>query len=123
MNTKTLNIIGWVVSGLLAALFLMSASMKLMLNPEFLEKSKALNLSHEAIRMLGAIEVLSVILMLIPRTGVVGSLLLIAYMGGAVAAHLITGQPIVMLIVFQILIWVNAAIRFPEVSTRLFGKN
>ncbi|MCX8479242.1 MAG: DoxX family protein [Chitinophagales bacterium] len=120
MSKKTLNIIGWVLSGVLAIMFLMSASMKLMLNPEFLEKSKALNLSHDVIRALGAIEALAVILMLIPRTGVVGSLLLIAYMGGAMAAHLVTGQPVGMLIVFQVIIWANAAIRFPEVSKRLF---
>ena len=120
MSKKTLNIIGWVLSGVLAIMFLMSASMKLMLNPEFLEKSKALNLSHDVIRALGAIEALSVILMLIPRTGVVGSLLLIAYMGGAMAAHLVTGQPVGMLIVFQVIIWANAAIRFPEVNKRLF---
>jgi hypothetical protein len=41
-------------------------------------------------------------------------------MGGAMAAHLMTGQPLTMLIVFQIIIWANAAIRFPEVSQRLF---
>lgn len=117
MSSKAKNIIGWVLSGLLAFALIGSAIMKLKGGtPEMVQ-----SLGGETNMMiLGVLELVMVVLFLIPRTGIVGSLLMIAYMGGAMAVHLTTGQDIVVQTVIQSLIWITSAIRFPELTKRLF---
>lgn len=118
MNNKTKNIIGWVLAGLLSVAFIGSGFMKLTGgNPEMVK-----GLGGESNMMiLGILELLMVALFLYPKTGVVGALLMIAYMGGAMAVHLTTGQSIVVPTLIQGLIWITSAIRFPELTQRLFN--
>ena len=75
------------------------------------------------VTMLGVVELAMVALFLYPRTGVVGALLMIAYMGGAMALHLTTGQSVVAQTIIQILVWLVSALRFPELRQRLFSGN
>ena len=115
MNTKTKRIIGWMMAGILSLLFLGSGGAKLFAqDPEMVE---ALGGSTNMI-VLGLIEVVMVVLFLVPRTGVIGTLLMVAYMGGAMAVHLTTGQSMIVPTAIQMVIWITAAIRFPE----LFGR-
>lgn len=118
MNNKTKNIIGWVLAGLLSLAFVGSGFMKLTSS----DPNMAKMLGGQANMMaLGIIEMLMVALFLFPRTGVVGALLMVAYMGGAMAVHLTTGQSFVVQTVIQCLIWITSAIRFPELLDRLKG--
>jgi hypothetical protein len=48
-----------------------------------------------------------------------GSLLLAAYMGGAIATHLEHGQSIVAPCVIQTFLWIVAIYRFPELKSRI----
>ena len=122
MSPKVRNIIGWILTAMLAALFIWSASMKFIGGGPEMEKGMAeMGLTMDTIHILGAVEALAIILFIIPRTGVVGTMLLIAYLGGAIATHLEHGQPIMMPIIISIVLWITAAIRFPELTSRLFG--
>lgn len=116
MNNKTKNIIGWVLAGLLSLAFIGSGIMKLTSDDP--QMVKALGGQTNMI-VLGVLELVMVVLFLIPKTGVVGALLMIAYMGGAMAVHLTTGQSVVLQTVIQCLIWITSAIRFPELVGRL----
>lgn len=60
----------------------------------------------------------------LPRlsTPILGTLLLAAYMGGAIATHLEHGQSIIAPCVIQAFVWIVAVYRFPELRTRLFGQ-
>lgn len=120
MSQKFIKTTGWVLTIVLALLFAMSAFMKLMPNETTISQAAAAGLDADTYRMIGIIETVSLILFIIPRTGVLGSLLLIAYMGGAIVTHLEHQQPVVIAVTVQILIWITAAIRFPELRTRLF---
>ncbi len=71
---------------------------------------------------IGALEVFCTIVFLIPRTGVIGTLLLAAYMGGAIVTHLEHGESFIFQIVIAALIWICAFIRFPELTKRVLGK-
>lgn len=71
-------------------------------------------------RLIGLVEILALLLFIVPRTGVMGSLLLIAYMGGAIVTHLQHQQPVGMAITIQALVWITAVVRFPELRQRLF---
>jgi hypothetical protein len=120
MSPKTRNIIGWVLTGLLAVLFLWSAYGKFFGGPDMDKMAEGLGLTGGGLRLIGAVELLSLLLFIIPRTGVAGTLLLAGYLGGAIATHLEHGQPIMMPIAISVVLWITAAIRFPELTTRLF---
>ena len=123
MTSKTRNIIGWVLTGLLAIAFLASAAMKLMGSEEMVKNAGAWGISMTTVKLLAAVEITSFLLFAIPRTGLLGTLLLAAYMGGAIATHLEHGIPVFPPMIIEALVWITATIRFPELSRRLMGKN
>lgn len=121
ISTQTQTRIGWTMSILLSLLFAMSALMKITGNEEALKQAVAMGFDAGAYQSLGYVELLAIALFLFPRTGVVGALLLMVYMGGAICAHLVSHQQLVPVIAFEILLWLTAAFRFPELRERLFN--
>ena len=108
--SKASNISSWVISGLLTALFLFSASGKLFLHPEQMEQMKLGD--WRVIIALG--EIGSALLFLFPKTNKFGSLLLSSYMGGAIIIHMTSALSIGMPSVVLILVWLVAYLRNPE---------
>ena len=123
MTDKTKNIIAWVLAGLVAFVFLGSASGKLTGNAEGLKRAATFGIDASAYLNLGLIELVSVILFLIPRTGMIGTLLLSAYMGGAIATHLEHAQPVLIPCVILTFVLIVAAVRFPEMKMRLLNQS
>jgi hypothetical protein len=119
MISKPRIITGWVLSGLLAALYLFSAYNKLSGSEESIKGAVAMGLTASQLKLIGVIELLSITLFLIPRTGLLGTLLLAAYMGGAIATHLEHRLPVLAPCIIQAMVWITAVIRFPELSQRL----
>lgn len=120
MSQKTKNIIGWVLTGLLAFVFLASGIMKLMGGEEAVKGAESMGLSAGTLKAIGIVELISILLFIYPRTGVLGTLLLSAYLGGAIATHLEHQQPIQIPAIIEAVLWITAIIRFPEISRRLF---
>lgn len=112
MQTKkssTRIITGWILAGLLTALFLFSSYGKFV-NPQLTEHLKLGDW-----RIIIAIgEIFSAILFLFPKTSKWGTILLSSYMGGAIVAHMISGTSIIMPSVVLIIIWTTGFIRNPE---------
>jgi len=107
--SKSSKIIAWVISGLLTALFLFSASGKI-LHPEQMAQMKLADW-----RIIIAIgEIVSSLLFLIPKTNKLGTILLSSYLGGAIIIHMTGGMPITMPTVVLILVWITGALRNPE---------
>ena len=119
MSQKTITITGWIFTFILALLFSMSAFMKLTQNEAALAQAAAIGLDAATYRFIGVIEIVSLMLFIVPRTGVLGTLLLAAYLGGAIVTHLQHQQPIVVAVGVQMLLWITAVIRFPELRQRL----
>ena len=122
MTDKTKKIIHWSLTGLLAFVFLGSAMGKFTADVKALEMAASFGLDASAYKMLGVIELISVILFIVPRTGILGTFLLAAYMGGAIATHLEHEQSIVAPCIIQSFLWIVAFVRFPELSVRLRNK-
>lgn len=122
MTEKTKNIALWVLTGLVAALFLFSAFGKLAGGADSEKMAEGIGLTASSLKMIGIVELIAVILFVIPRTGVLGTLLLAAYMGGAIATHVEHGQDIMAPCVIQAFVWIVAVLRFPELRQRLLGK-
>lgn len=122
MNDKTKNIISWTLTGIVSVLFLFSAFTKFLGSEEVTKGFQDMGLDDNARLGIAVVELLAIVLFIIPRTGVLGTVLLIGYMGGTIMAHLSNHQPFVLNIVIGILIGVTGYIRFPELGQRLFGK-
>jgi hypothetical protein len=108
--SKTRKITAWVIAALLTGLYAFSASGKLFLHPEQMEQLK---LGDWRI-IIGIGEILSALLFLFPRTNIYGTLLLSAYMGGAIIIHMTGGLSVIMPSVVLILIWAVGFLRNPE---------
>jgi hypothetical protein len=78
---------GWVLSGILAFLFVPSAFFKIAQPAGFLE-AWTKSYPAAAARPLGIIELTMFVLYLVPKTRYLGGLIMLAYLGGAVATHL-----------------------------------
>ncbi|MFZ9548968.1 MAG: DoxX family protein [Bacteroidia bacterium] len=118
---KTKKIINGILSGLVALIFLGSAVSKFFPNAETLKMAQDSGLNPSTYTLLGIVEVLSLILFLIHRTGVLGTLLLAAYMGGAIATHLEHGVSIIEPCIIQCVLFGIAMFRFPELRARLLN--
>jgi len=78
---------GRVLSAVAALFLLFDGAMKLV-KPDFVvEATVRLGYSESVILPLGAILLVSTALYLVPRTSVLGAILLTGYLGGAVASH------------------------------------
>jgi hypothetical protein len=122
MTTKTKNIINWSLAGLVGFIFIGSAITKLMGGADALKMAEGIGISPSNFMTIGVVELISIILFIIPRTGVLGTLLLVAYMGAAICAHLTHALPIGAPMGIAAFVWIAAVVRFPELQSRLFGK-
>lgn len=86
--------IGRVLSAIPALFLLMDASMKLAHLQPVVEACARLGLPERVIGTIGAIEITCLALYLVPRTAVLGAVLLTGFLGGAVAIHLRAGDPL-----------------------------
>lgn len=119
MTQKARKITAWVLIPVLALLFTMSALMKLTQSDAALAQASSYGMEASTMRLVGIIEITALILFIIPRTGVLGALLLIAYMGGAIVTHLQHNESVTMAVLIQVLVWITAFVRFPELQQRL----
>jgi len=116
---KTKMIIGWALSAIAALSVVASAVDKIYGSEHAIAMSTSFGLSPETYRWLGIVELISMVLFAIPGTGILGVMLLTSYFGGAIATHLQHQQDILFPVVFEIIIWIAATLRYPELSGRL----
>ncbi len=119
MKLKVIKLSGWVLTSLLSVLFSMSAITKIMKVDSAVQQAQAISINPETNQILGIVELAALILFIIPRTGVLGTMLLMSYVGGAIATHVQHSQPLAMVIIIQSVICITAALRFKELTNRL----
>ncbi|GAA4437948.1 DoxX family protein [Ravibacter arvi] len=119
MTSKTRNTAGWILTGVIALLLAFSAFLKISQAPEAVAQAAASGIDAATFRLIGIIEIICVLVFLIPRTAFAGSLLLVAYMGGAIASHLINGDSVVLVVVIEALVWITILLRFPVIQQQL----
>ena len=97
------------IMSLLPALFLLiDGIMKLVKPAVVVEATVKLGYPENVIFGLGVVLIACTILYLIPRTAVLGAILLTGYLGGAVATHVRVGDStfsIVFALIFGVLLW------------------
>lgn len=97
--------LGVILTGLISVPFVMSAAMKFKGGPEMMEGWNHFGWPAESLLMIGFLELASVLLYMIPKTSVLGAILLTGYLGGAIATHLRLSEAVPQQVVFGVLIW------------------
>ena len=103
--------IGWVLTILPALMLIFSASGKFLKPPGMEESLKGIGWQMHQLTSIGILELGSTILYLIPKTAVLGAILIAAYMGGAVATHVRVGEPFYFQVALGVVAWLGLWLR------------
>ncbi len=101
------------LSGLLALALGGSAIMKLVGPAQVQDQFNKWGLGGW-MRAIGVLELICTVLFLIPRTLAIGTLLLSAYLGGAMLTHLTHGEPPFAPAIVLAFVWILAYLKNPE---------
>jgi hypothetical protein len=106
---------GWVASALPVLMMVFSGVLKLMRPEPVIESFQKLGYSPDLAIGLGVLELSCVAVYLLPRTAVLGAVLMTGYLGGAVNTHLRIGDPLLTHTLFPIylgaLAWIGLLLR------------
>ena len=105
MNSKHMLWVSYIMSTLPVLMLLFSGIMKLIKPPSVMEGFAHLGYDESVALGLGVVELLATLLYIIPRTSVLGAILLTGYLGGATATHLRIGEPFHMAILLGVFVW------------------
>ncbi|MGN7823825.1 DoxX family protein [Chitinophaga sp. 22536] len=103
--TKSVRITGKVISIIVILFMLFDAIMKVIQNKYSMEGSVALGWPASQVQFIGFVLLVATILYAIPRTAVLGAILITAYLGGAVAIMIRVAQPFWFAVVIGVLTW------------------
>jgi hypothetical protein len=121
---------GRVLSSLAVSFLLFDGIMKFFIDrlpPEALKAGAALQWPIEKMPLVGTILLICTLLYIVPRTSVLGAVLLTGYLGGAIASHVRVSNPLLTHTLFPIyiavLIWFGLYLRDVRVRNILSSSN
>lgn len=97
--------LSYLMSGVPVLMLLMSAGMKFAQPPQVVDGMKHLGFPTNLALGIGVVELICTILYVIPRTSVLGAILLTGYLGGATCTHLRVGDPFISPVIFGVILW------------------
>jgi hypothetical protein len=116
--------VGAVISGLVVLFLVFDGVTKVLHVAPVVEASKKLGIAAESLLAIGAVLLACTAVYVVPKTAVVGAILLTGYLGGAAAIHVRAGSgwfPVAFSVGFGVLVWVGLILREPRLlSTILF---
>lgn len=92
-NPQALTITGWLLTGLGGTFLMFDGLSRLLQTPYVAEAAAVIGWRPEAFVPIAIIELVFLALYLVPRTSVLGAILLTGVLGGAVAAHVRVDTP------------------------------
>lgn len=114
MQSKKMTVAGWILGVPPSLLFIFSATMKFLRPPELIEGFAHLGLPENISFQLGLLELFCAVVYLVPRTAVIGAILLTGYLGGAILTHLRIGEPFFMHAILGVALWGGIYLRDPR---------
>lgn len=111
---KGMRITGSILTGLAAALLLVDGVMKIVKPEPVVKATVQLGYPETAICGIGIALIVSVVLYIIPRTSILGAMLITGYLGGAVALVVRVGAgpgQIAPAVIFGVLVWAGPYLR------------
>ena len=113
---------GWVLTVLSGLFLIFDGIGKIALPPQVTEACVRLGFPVERITGVGILLLIFTLVYLIPRTAVLGAVLLTAFLGGAVAIQLRTGSPLfetIFPVLFALIVWGGIYLREPRLCSLL----
>jgi hypothetical protein len=114
-TSKTQRRIGWGLTGLIVLFMLFDAAGKLALEAHVVEATTKIGYPVTAIRPIGVIALICTVLYAIPRTAILGAILLTGFCGGAVASKVRIEDPlwssVLFSVYFAIIAWAGLYLR------------
>jgi len=108
---------GRVLSVLPCLMLLFSGVMKFNRSPALEEGFAHLQLDIGLAVGLGILELACTVIYLIPRTAILGAILLTGYLGGAMLTHLRVGDPYIVQFLLGVALWGGLWLRDPRLRT------
>jgi hypothetical protein len=103
---------GRILSALPVLMLLLSSSMKLMHQPKFIEMWVGhFGYPESAATGIGLLELACAIVYAVPRTRVLGAILVTGYLGGAIATHVRVGEVFLIPLALGICVWAGLFLR------------
>ena len=103
---------GYVVSAIPVLMLISSGVMKFLKPPSFVEEFERLGYGENLALIIGILEIGCTIIYLIPRTAVLGAILLTGYLGGATATHVRIGDlSFFAPVIVGVLVWLGLYLR------------
>ena len=106
---------GHLISGIAVLFLLFDSVIKLVVIAPVVESFAQLGYPVSLARGIGLLELVCIVVYVVPRTSVLGAILLTGYLGGAVATHVRVGSPLFTHILFPTyvgaLIWGGLVLR------------
>ena len=100
---------------------LMSATWKLTRNPWYVAEFTRIGWPESALTLLAFLQLGCIVLYIIPRTAVLGAVLLTGYLGGAIATYVRIGEPYPVLVPLStsVIAWVGIFLRDERLQSLL----
>ena len=118
---RAARIAGWTLTGLMTLFLLADSMTKLVALPPVVEATTRMGFTAGTVSVIGATLLGCLVPHLIPRTAVLGAVLLTGYLGGAVCAQLRIGAPLWTNLLFPVyvgaLIWLGLYLRSSALRT------
>lgn len=118
---------GRVVSGLTAALLLLDGALKALKLPAVVAATVKVGFPESAVAGIGCALLVSTLLYLLPRTSILGAILLTGYLGGAVATHVRLGDPlfshVLAPVYLAVFVWGGLCLREKRLQALIFSRS
>ena len=111
-TSRPMLLAGRVLTGLIALFLVFDSSIKLVKSPQAVQGTMQLGYSESVIVPIGAVLLISLVIYLIPRTSILGAILLTGYLGGATATMMrIHGPWVPFPMLIGVLVWLALYLR------------
>ena len=120
--SKSLIWTGRIISALVVLFLVFDGAMKVVREIHTITASAELGYSPGSIVWIGALLLACTAIYVIPRTAVLGAVLLTGYLGGAVASNVRVGHPVfecMFPVIFGVLVWAGLFLREPRLRALL----
>jgi hypothetical protein len=107
-GTRPATWIGWIMSGIVVVFLLFDGTTKLMMIAPVVDATIGIGYPVDVIRPLGIVCLACAILYAIPRTSILGAILLTGFLGGAVASKVRLEDPLFSQVLFGVYVGILA---------------
>jgi DoxX-like protein len=105
-----------ILIGMVTVALAVTAAMKIGGAPKMVDGLTRAGIPKGAVLPIAFLELACLAVYLVPRTAILGAVLLTGYFGGAMVVHIITKDSVIPLIMIGIWVWGGVYFRFPAVQ-------